>query len=264
MHRPRAHVLLASAALGTGLLLATTGCSGTYLKMGKPAAGTSKSGAAAASPASTAPPSPAVSALTAAQAQSALVTAADLGEPWGPTQGAATWRDTLLKARTTNPECQHLLDVLYADELLGGGNRAVIGLDDFDTGAQLHYQVATRPRADIDRTVAWLRTLPQKCARFTATTTSAGDQYVQVLDHRLPDAGDDRQGLRVTVTGPVAEDTGEAPVLTLDVAVVRVGGDALAVTDGALGEVPDDATAAAAQLGAQRLAEVRKQGRVLV
>ncbi|MCH0563042.1 MULTISPECIES: hypothetical protein [unclassified Streptomyces] len=264
MHRPRAHALLASAVLCTGLLLATTACSGTYLKMGPPAAGATTSGAAPASPASTAPPSPAVSALTAAQAQSALVTAADLGEPWGPTQGAATWRDTLLKARTTNTECQHLLDVLYADELLGAGTRAVIGLDDFDTGAQLRYQVATRPRADVDRTVAWLRTLPLKCARFTATTTGAGEQYVQVLDRPLPETGDDRQGLRVTLTGPVTEDTGEATVLTLDVAVVRVGDDALAVTDGALGEIPAGATAAAVQWGAQRLAEVRKQGRVLV
>jgi hypothetical protein len=53
-------------------------------------------------------------------------------------------------------------------------------------------------------------------------------------------------------------------VLTLDVAVVRQGDDAFTLTNGGLADVPSDATQVAVQLGALRLAEVRKQGRAQV
>ncbi len=86
--------------------------------------------------------------LTPAQAQSALLTDADLGAPWTPTQGTATWRDSLLKAKTNIPDCQRLLDALYADELLGtpATAQAATTLDDPDDEAQLRYQVAAFPR----------------------------------------------------------------------------------------------------------------------
>ncbi|MFE2262010.1 hypothetical protein [Streptomyces griseosporeus] len=259
MPRPRVRVLLVSV-----VLVGVAGCSGAYLEMGQergtPTAG-STTGKSSAGPA---PSASAVPALTPAQARAALVTAADLGGNWGPTRGAAVWRDALLKAGTADRDCQRLLDVLYTDEVLGPDTRALVGLDDFDTEAQLRYQVTATPRADVDRTLAWLRSLPQKCAQFTATTVRAGVQNVQVLDYSLPPVGDDRQALRVSLTGPVAEDTGEATVLTLDLAVVRVGDDAFAVSNGSLGNLPTDATLTAVQVGAQRLADVRRQARVLV
>ncbi|MFD0316245.1 hypothetical protein [Streptomyces flavalbus] len=227
-------------------------------------------------PRTSAPTAPATApALSTGQARAALVTDADLGEPWVPTEGAASWRDGYLKARTspgTPRDCQRLLDVLYTDELLGAPPRAVTGLDDAYTGAQLRYQVTTRRPADVDRTLAWLADMPERCGEFTATTASGGTERVQVYDAALPDAGDARQGLRLTVT-PEAGEAGEpdepdrpeggAP-LTLDVAAVRVGEDALALTNGGLDVVWSEITQAVAELGAERLAAVRKQGRAQV
>jgi hypothetical protein len=48
-------------------------------------------------------------------------------------------------------------------------------------------------------------------------------------------------------------------VLTLDVAAVRVGDDAITVTTGGTGTVNPAATQLALQTGTQRLAEVRRQ-----
>ncbi|MFF8942433.1 hypothetical protein ACF1A5_09180 [Streptomyces sp. NPDC014864] len=206
--------------------------------------------------------SPAGSALTAAQAQAALLTQADLGSAWAPTEGAATWRDGLLKASTETPDCQRLLDALYADEPLGTptGTHAVAAFDNGDDAAQLRYQVLDRPAADVDRSLAWLKKLPETCAQFTATTTRAGTQRVEVTDLGLPAVGDARQGLRVVLTGRNSD--GDRTVLTLDVAAVRVGGTAITLTDGALGGIASDATAQTAQLGAQRLTEIRRRARV--
>ncbi|MFR9798146.1 hypothetical protein ACL02U_19920 [Streptomyces sp. MS06] len=265
MPRPALRRALRAPVLCAAALVTVSACSGTYLEMGDPqsagpsASRTAPSASGTGRPAS---PSPEASpALTAAQAQAALVTSADLGWPWEPTRGAATWRDGLLKATTPQADCRRLLDALYADELLGPSARAVIGLDDTDSGAQLHYQVVERSPAEVDRTLAWMRTLPRTCARFPARTVREGVQTVQVADAPLPAVGDARQGLRVTLTGPADPDTGVSTVLVLDVAVVRVGVDALAVTTGGFDQVPAQATQAAVQLGAQRLAEVRKQGR---
>ncbi|MCK1818424.1 hypothetical protein MTQ10_02085 [Streptomyces sp. XM83C] len=260
----RTRVLFVSAALCAGALLGAAGCSGTYLEMGQGRTTPPVTPKPARSGAAPAPSPAAVPALTPAQAQAALVTAADLGGAWGPSRGTALWRDGLLKAGTTAPDCQRLLDLVYADEMLGADPRALVGLDEFDTEAQLRYQVSAAPRADVDRVLAWMRTLPQKCARFDATTLRSGVQSVQVLDYALPAVGDDRQGLRLTLSGPVSEETGEGTVLTMDVVVVRVGDDAFAVTNGSLGDLPTDATQTAVQIGAQRLADVRRQGRVLV
>ncbi|WP_329219277.1 hypothetical protein OG352_22490 [Streptomyces sp. NBC_01485] len=220
---------------------------------------------------SAAPTAPATggrtSVLTDAQAHAALITDSDLGAPWTPTRGAATWRDGMLKATTAAPDCQRLLDALYADELLGGPARAVVALDDPDTGAQLRYQLTGSPRAAVDRTLAWLKTMPQTCARFTAKATGDAVLDVQVSELPLPEVGDVRQGLRVTLTiwAPTGENAGGDPtVLTLDVAAVRTGEDAFALTNGGLDDAPNAATQAAVQLGVRRLADVRKQGRVQV
>ncbi|MDX3575700.1 MULTISPECIES: hypothetical protein [unclassified Streptomyces] len=233
------------------------------------------------------PSAPAASAgLTKAQAQAALITERDLGAPWTATRGAATWRDGMLKATASPADCGRLLDDLYADELLGGPVRAVVALDDPDSGAQLRYQLTGSRPADVDRTLARLRTLPQTCARFTAKAADGAVLDVQVSELPLPEVGDARQGLRVTVTrlaGAVpnapenagqdpaqdpgreaAENGGDPTVLTLDVAAVRAGEDAFALTNGGLGDVPNAATQAAVQLGVSRLTDVRKQGRVQI
>ncbi|MEU6481684.1 hypothetical protein ABZ858_33365 [Streptomyces sp. NPDC047017] len=193
----------------------------------------------------------------------------------------ATWRDGILKARTdAAPDCRRLLDALYADQPLGAptGTYAVAGFDDGDDQAQLRHQVLSLRPADVDRTLAWLRTLPKTCARFTATTPGAGKQDVQVSELALPALGDARQGLRITFTAPpgTSEDAddpdgdgdgdgpdgGTAPALTLDVAAVRVGGDAFALTDGAPGDLASDAAVAAARRGADRLTAVQHGARV--
>ncbi|MFF0201166.1 hypothetical protein [Streptomyces sp. NPDC005017] len=246
------HTLLASL-LGTAL--AATACTtptpATPPK--RPAATTS---AQATTPPATRPP-----ALTTAQAQAALITEADLGEPWAPTQGAATWRDAFLKATATQPDCGRLLDALYTDELLGAPARAAVGLDDGWDEAQLRHQVTARPPAELDRALTWLGALPQKCGRFTATSSRATQLSVTVDEIALPEVGDARQGLLVTVS---EESEGEWVTLTVLAAAVRVGEDAFTVTTGGLGEVPPEALEAALHLGAQRLAEVRRQGRVQV
>ncbi|MFE7954083.1 MULTISPECIES: hypothetical protein [unclassified Streptomyces] len=262
MRRPPLTAVLA-LTLAAGALPAVTACSGRYLDMDEEGARTPAASSAA--PGRSTPAAPGTTpALTAAQAQAVLVTEADLGPAWTPTRGAATWRDGMLKTTGAPADCARFLNALYADELLGSPARAVTGLDNTDTGAQLRYQVAAEPRADVDRTLAWLATLPGTCARFTATTGRGVAQDVQVSEAALPVVGDARQGLRVTVTAPPADGAEEPVVLTLDVAVVRQGDDAFTLTNGGLADVPSDATQVAVQLGALRLAEVRKQGRAQV
>ncbi|MGW4429349.1 hypothetical protein [Streptomyces tendae] len=216
--------------------------------------------------------------LTRGQARAALVGADDLGEAWEPTRGAATWRDELLKATAERPDCRRLLDVLYTEELFGTGAatapRATAALDDVDDGAQLHYRVTSYRAADLDRTLAWLGTLPDACGRFEARDAHGATRDVRVADLALPQAGDDRRGLRVTVGDP-APDGGEEPradtgtdtgggVLTVDLVAVRVGDDAISLTNGTLGTPADDATRTSVEVGADRLTEARRQGRAQV
>jgi hypothetical protein len=260
MERVPAARAIAAALLSAGMLSACSTGGEQIAREGRPAAPVSSAPASPASP--SAPPS-----LTEAQARAALITEKDLGEPWAPTEGAATWRDGFLKAGVPAnlPDCRRLLDVLYAEELLGAPARAVVGLDDGWDEAQLRYQVTSRPPRDVDDTLAWLRTLPRTCAKFTATTAGGARRGVEVEEADLPEVGDARQGLRVTVR---AQDQrgydGEPVTLTLDVVAVRVGEDAFALTNGGLGEVYAEVTRAAAELGAERLAQVRRQGRVQV
>ncbi|MFI6933738.1 hypothetical protein [Streptomyces sp. NPDC050287] len=250
--------VLRVCVLTLGGLLVTAACS----VLSTPPTAEKPDYAPATTPPGTSAPSPA--ALTQAQAQAALVTEADLGEPWTPTQGTAIWHDGLLKATTELPDCRRLLDTLYAEEPFGADARprAVISLDDVWNEAQLRYQIVTRNPADVDHAIAWLRTLPRKCARFTATTARGDRLDVQVTDAALPAVGDARQGLRVTLTGATLND--EPVLLTLDTAVVRVGDDAIGLSHGGLGDIEPDVTQTAAQLGAQRLADIRKQGRTQI
>ncbi|WP_329013006.1 hypothetical protein [Streptomyces sp. NBC_01601] len=205
------------------------------------------------------------SALTDAQAEAALVTESDLGSPWSATGGTATWRDGLLKAKSEVAECQRLLDALYSDQVLGAPARVAVALDDPASEAQLRYQIGARRPADVDADLKWLGEMPAKCARFTATTQTGLSEDVQVSGLALPEVGDRRQGLRLTLTATDPEDPdADEQNLTLELAAVRVGEDAFALTNGGPGDVPNDATQAAVQIGALRLADVRRQGRAQV
>ncbi|WP_329274296.1 hypothetical protein [Streptomyces sp. NBC_01451] len=258
---PRAVRLLASA-IGMGTLLTMAACmhdedraAGTLERRQARPVASATAPAPAAHRASASPTAPA--GLTDAQAQGALLTDADLGAPWTPTEGAALWRDALLKATTDDADCGRLLDAVYTEELLGEpvGARAVAGFDDYDEGGQLRYQVTAAHRADVDTQLAWLRTMPQKCAGFTAVGPRGARQEVRVTEIGLPQAGDARQGLRLSTRGEL---DGAPATLTLDLAAVRVGDDAIVVTNGGLTEPRTEYTAHAVQVGAERLKQTRQ------
>ncbi|WP_319205971.1 hypothetical protein [Streptomyces sp. ME02-8801-2C] len=256
---PRAVRLLASA-LGTVTLLTTAACvhggnGGTGNSSQRRPDGSAASPTASAAPAAQRA-SAAPTALTDAQARGALLTGDDLGAPWAPTEGAALWRDALLKAKADDADCGRLLDAVYTEELLGepSGARAVAGFDDYDEGGQLHYQVSAGHRADVDKQLAWLKTMPKKCARFTAVGPGGTKQEVRVKEVGLPAAGDARQGLRLSTRGKL---DGARATLTLDLAAVRVGDDAIVLTNGGLKEPRTDYTVHAVQVGAERLKQTR-------
>ncbi|GAB7061853.1 lipoprotein [Streptomyces mexicanus] len=250
MPRPPAARAL-PAAVCAALLASATACG---VGGSGPAADASASAAAASRPAVPASPAPKV--LTALQAEAALLTEADMGRPWQPTQGAATWHDGVLKAQADTPACQRLLDALYSDEPLGAphGTQAVTGYDDVDGAAQLRQRVLSPRPANVDRALAWLRTMPDECARFSARTPRHGVQSVQVREVALPEVGDARQGLRVIFTGP--SDYEDPPTLTLDVAAVRVGTDAITVSTGAEGTLVPGIVTRAVQQAVGRLDKV--------
>ena len=76
---------------------------------------------------------------------------------------------------------------------------------------------------------------------------------VQVVELPLPEEGDARQGLTVTMKG----DSGGDPVtLTLDVAVVQIGANAITVTNGGLAGADHDTTSTAVEQGTPRLQAV--------
>ncbi len=258
---PRAVRLLASA-LGMGTLLTMAACmhdedrAGKTMQRGQARSVATAPAAPAAQRASASPTAP--SALTDAQARGALLTDADLGAPWTPTEGAALWRDALLKATADDADCGRLLDAVYTEELLGepAGARAVAGFDDYDEGGQLRYQVTAAHRADVDERLAWLKTMPQKCGSFTAVGPRGARQEVRVTEVGLPQAGDARQGLRLATRGEL---DGAPATLTLDLAAVRVGDDAIVLTNGGLTEPRTEYTVHAVQVGAERLKQTRKE-----
>ncbi|MFD4788692.1 hypothetical protein ACFWN1_16860 [Streptomyces sp. NPDC058459] len=253
----------ARVLLPLGGLLALSGCA--TLGLEHPATATYPLPTVEKPPATSKAAPNGTSALTDAQAEAALVTESDLGSPWAATQGTATWRDGMLKARSEVAECQRLLDALYSDQVLGAPARVAVTLDDPESGAQLRYQVGARRPADVDAALKWLSEMPAKCARFTATTQTGLSEDVQVSGLTVPEVGDKRQGLRLTLTATDPQDPDAAEqVLTLELAAVRVGEDAFALANGGPGDVPNDATQAAVQIGALRLADVRRQGRAQV
>ncbi|QBJ91498.1 hypothetical protein D0Z67_15190 [Streptomyces seoulensis] len=253
----------ARVLLPLGSLLALSGCA--TLGLEHPPTATYSLPTVEKPPANSKSPAAGGSALTDAQAQAALVTESDLGSPWTAAGSIATWRDGMLKARSEVAECQRLLDALYSDQVLGAPARVAVALDDPDAGAQLRYQIGARRPSDVDADLKWLGEMPAKCARFTATTQTGWTEDVQVSDLPLPEVGDKRQGLRVTLTATDPENPdADEQSLTLELAAARVGEDAFALTNGSTGDVPNDATQAAVQIGALRLADVRRQGRAQV
>lgn len=249
---------LLACALTAGVLWSVAGCSNAGI-------GGTRTGVGASALARESAASSAAATLTEAQARAALITNADLPSQWTQTAGAATWRDALLKSKVdaagfgtdkgAAADCQKLLDGLYAENLLGTpkGVTAVSGFDDSNNDAQMHYQVAEFGRAELDTKLAWLNTLPQKCAEFGATDARGGAQTVQLITTQLPDAGDARLGLRLTMNGQLE---GSPSLLTLDFAAVRVGGSALSLTNGGLDGAETDSTVQAVQQGTPRLQQV--------
>ncbi|MEV0177510.1 hypothetical protein AB0I00_41230 [Streptomyces sp. NPDC050803] len=253
IHRPLVRALV--PVLAAGALLTCAGCSDD---------GDSDAGAAevSASPLAAKSPTPAAR-LTQAGARAALITEADIEDDWTQVKDASGWSDSLvvgrvdvadfLTAKANAADCQRLLDRLYGDDLLGtpSGASALRGFEEDDS--RLLYQVAAYDRTDLAASMAWLKTLPVKCDRFTATDDTGAERTVEVTETSLPDEGDARQGLHVTVQGTV---DGSPATLTLDVAAVRVGTDAITVTAGGLDGDEDDAVEDAVTKGTQRLKDV--------
>ncbi|GGS43598.1 hypothetical protein AB0E75_05985 [Streptomyces griseoviridis] len=257
---------LLAAALVTGALCATAACTGG--DTGSPSAsrgGVGPGRQAAAAP-TTSPASPSASpGLTAAGARLALITEADIEDAWNQVsqRTARSWRDRLLvgkvdmaqflTGRADAADCRRLADSLFDETLLGrpSGASALTGFQEGDS--RLLYQVAAYDRAALDRSMRRLRSLPQTCDRFTLTGEDGAERTVEVVETSLPRVGDARQGLTVTVRGSA---DGDPVTLTLSVAVVRVGTDAITVTQGGLDGAGASTTEAAVRQGTQRLETV--------
>ncbi|MGA5078065.1 hypothetical protein ACPCSL_08840 [Streptomyces griseoincarnatus] len=258
-----------AAALAVGTLFATAACSGsdssaspepdassTVAERGLAAQTTSP---AASSPAASESPSD----LSEEGARNALITPADIEDDWTQVRDPREWRDTMLvggvdvaafvDGQSDVQDCQRLVDALFDETLLGKptGASAVTGFQQGDS--RLLYQVAAYDKAELDESMQWLGELPDTCDQFTLTGGDAGERTVQVVETSLPQAGDDRQGLTVTVKG---ESSGDPVTLSLDVAAVQMGANAITVTNGGLDGADHDTTSAAVEQGTQRLQEV--------
>ncbi|MFF3846249.1 hypothetical protein [Streptomyces sp. NPDC002328] len=276
-----------AGALAAGALLATAACSGSgddttaepdtggsavakrpvaeqpIARQTTPTATGATTATGSPSAKQTGTPSPAAS-LTESGAQTALITAADLEDDWTEVNNAEDWRDSLLvgqvdvndflTGKSDASECQRLIDGLYGEDLLGkpSGASALTGFQQGE--ARLLYQVAAYEQADLEKSMDWLGSLPDNCDQFTVTGGgSGGDRTVQVVEATIPKQGDDLKALTVTVKGTT---NGSPVTLTLDVAAVRVGSDAITVTNGGLAGVNHDSTEAAVQQGTPRLQDV--------
>ncbi|MFE9021250.1 hypothetical protein ACFYNL_22175 [Streptomyces sp. NPDC007808] len=258
--RPPRLARVLSSALAAGALLAAAACSqdGTD-KDGSRAAGVTASPVAQ----KRQTPSPTAT-LTEAGARTALITEADIEDDWTQVKDteAENWNDALLigtvdvsdflTAKADAADCQRLVDSLFDDDLLGrpSGANALRGFTQGDS--RLLHQVGSYDRTDPQDSLNWMAKLPQECDRFTMTEDGE-ERTVQVIETSLPDVGDAREGLRVTVQGPT---DGVQATLTLDVAAVRVGNDAITVTAGGLDGDEHDSVEQAVKLGTQRLKDV--------
>ncbi|MFD3618498.1 hypothetical protein ACFWWT_25265 [Streptomyces sp. NPDC058676] len=267
--RPSRTVRLLSSALAAGALLTVAACSdedGGSAASDVAASPVAERSRAASPLAAKSPTVSPAGRLTAAGARAALVTEADLEDDWAQVSDkeAASWRESLLvgkvdvaeflTAKSDAADCQKLLDTLYSDDLLGkpSGAGALRGFEQGDS--RLLQQVAAYDKVALDESLAWLKTLPTECDQFTATDDTGDERTVQVTETSVPKVGDARQGLHITVQGTAAD----APAtLTLDVAVVRVGTDAITVTAGGLAGGEDDSVERAVQQGTARLKDVQ-------
>ncbi|MEU6162145.1 hypothetical protein [Streptomyces sp. NPDC047130] len=254
---------LLAVSLAAGALCASAACSGGAGTESRTAAGPGERPAVAAT---TTPASPSPSpALTEEGARRALITEADIEDAWNRVEPATAraWRDRMLlgkvdaarflTGKSDVPECRRLVDALFDETLLGrpSGASALTGFEQDDS--RLLYQVAAYRNTDLDASMRWLRSLPQSCDSFTLTGDGGGERTVEVVETALPDEGDARQGLTVTVRG---DDGGEPATLTLGVAVVRIGANAITITQGGLDGVEESTTRSAVRQGAQRLEDV--------
>ncbi|MFF3201759.1 hypothetical protein [Streptomyces sp. NPDC002962] len=250
-----------AVALAVGTLLATAACSDD----GDDSASTDSSTATSSAGKQTATASPTITPLTSAGAQTALITEGDLEDNWTQVKTAASWRNRMLigtvdaaqflTGKTQAADCQRLLDGLYDEDLLGAppGPSALTGFT--EGNSRLLYQVAAYRPASLDQSFDWLKTLPTACDQFNAVASDGSTRTVQVVEASLPESGDARQGLTVTVAGP----SGGTPVtLTMDVAVVRVGDDAITVTNGGSDGADHDSTEDAVSHGTTRLKDVQE------
>ncbi|MGV9555461.1 hypothetical protein [Streptomyces sp. NPDC003522] len=273
--------------MATGTLLATAACAGgdddtsagsetAAAIAAQTTAPSSPSGSASAGPSMSASTSPSKSAggsgsaspspsatLSETGARNALITAADIEDNWVQVKNPQSWSDKLLigqvdaaqfvTGKSDVADCQRLVDALYDETLLGtpSGASALNGFEEGDS--RLLYQVAAYQQSTLDKSMDWLKQLPQTCDQFTLTGGDSGNRTVQVVEASLPDEGDARQGLTVTMKGT---SNGDPVTLTLDVAVVRVGNDAITITNGGLDGADKDTTKAAVEQGTKRLEEV--------
>lgn len=257
--RPYRLVRVLSCALAAGTVLTTAACSDDGDEDGSRISGVAASQVAG----KRQPPSPTTT-LTADRARTALITEADIEDDWTQVKDteAENWHDSLLigtvdvsaflTAKAQAADCQRLLDSLFDDDLLGrpSGPSELRGFEQGDS--RMLYQVASYERTDPQDSLDWMANLPEECDQFTVTDD--GEQRtVQVVETSLPGVGDARAGLRVTVRGRTG---GTEATLTLDVAAVRVGDDAITVTAGGLAGGESDSVEQAARLGTQRLEDV--------
>ncbi|MGW0706707.1 hypothetical protein ACWD4G_12225 [Streptomyces sp. NPDC002643] len=247
--RPYRRVL--ARIMGAGVLMgATAAC--TMMEKDQPRG--FPEAAVVESSASASPSARPTPALTDARARSALLRAGDLGDAWSGTESIATWRDGLLKGRTDPPECQPLLDAVYAEDVLGEpkGGTAVTGFDDDEYGAQLRYQVGAYDEAEVAARIDHFRELAQKCQEFTINGVGDREHYARITPVDLPDdLGETGQAVRLVVSGEV--DGEEDGALTLDLATLRMGDTAALLTHGGLYGIDETATRDAARAGALRL-----------
>ncbi|MFF9217221.1 hypothetical protein [Streptomyces viridosporus] len=263
--RPAARSARAPAAvLLGGTLLLTVACSGgddRTVAESETAPTVAERPLAAQATASTPSASP-TSDLTETDARNALITESDIEDQWTQVKDPRSWRDSLLvgqvdvaaflTGKSDAEACQRLVNALYDETLLGepSGASALTGFQEGDS--RLLYQVAAYQEDDLDDSMTWLKSLPDTCDQFTLTG-GGGQRTVQVVETSLPEEGDDRQGLTVTVKGTSG---GDPVTLTLDVAAVRIGADAITVTNGGLDGADHDTTRAAVEQGTPRLEDV--------
>ncbi|MGD3105486.1 hypothetical protein [Streptomyces sp. YGL11-2] len=184
-----------------------------------------------------------------------MISPSALGAQWNPATGGATRQDALLQSKVNKANCQTLLGRLESGNLMGATPtaKAAEAFNEPSRNAKMTYQVASYSEADADKGMAWLKTLPNVCDGFTAVDPSGNKAIGQVVQTSLPNAGDDRFGVRMTMASTVQ---GLRTTLTLDAAAARIGPNVISVTNGGTGGAGSADTQQAVQSGVQRLQRV--------